>query len=227
MMRRRLFLFTALLAVAFASMTRADTINLATGLDSSGNLITSGGVNVANWTVEPDPTYSPTGIPQTVFPNNADWYGGWIGNGPDSDWIARNANVTNNGPAPYSFFFTFTLTASELSSAAMSGSFAIDDQGTLNLNGNQIGSVPDGAWGSLTAFSVPTGSSDFVVGVNTLSLTITEDDEFLEGVRLQGSLVFNSSVPEPSTIVMCGTALLVGAGLIRRRRRAASPISCA
>jgi hypothetical protein len=207
-------------AIAAPGNTWADSVNLSTGLDSSGNVISSGGVNVANWTVTTDPTFSPTGIPQTVFPNNADWFGGWISNSASSDWIARNANVTNNGPAPYSFFFTFTLTSGELSSAAMSGSWTIDDEGTLNLNGTQISSLGDGNWGSLTAFSVPAGSSDFQVGLNTLSMTITADDQFLEGVNLQGSLTFTASVPEPSTMVMGATALMMGAVLVWRRRKA-------
>lgn len=216
----RLRITTVALIVAIVAPTaRATSVNLATGLDAAGNLITSGGVNDVNWTVTPDPTYSPTGIPQTVFPNNADWFGDWASNGPNSDWIARDANVTNNGPAPYSFYRTFTLTAAELSSATIiGGAWAIDDSGTLSLNGNTLSTLGTGAWGGLTSFSATT--SDFVVGANTLAITMTYDDEYLEAVRLQGTLSFNgSSVPEPSTLAMGTAALAIGAVMVRRPRR--------
>ncbi len=220
-MNRIVFLFAVVLIAAIAGpKTWAASVNLSTGLDASNSLITSGGVAGAHWTVSEQA--GGTGQAQTVFPNDADWYGGWIANGPSSDWIARNANITDNGPAPYSFTLNFTLTASELSSAAISGSWTIDDGGTLSLNGHQIGgSLSSGDWSSLHAFSVGTGSSDFVAGLNTLTITITESDNYLEGVRLQGFLTYNA-VPEPSTIVMGSMALLIGVGLIGRRRKSHS-----
>ena len=81
----------------------AQVLNVATGLDSSFNLIPGGDVIDPHWTVTTDPTFSPLGTAETVYPNNADWFGGWLANGPFSDWIARNADVTDNGPAPYTF----------------------------------------------------------------------------------------------------------------------------
>jgi hypothetical protein len=183
-------------------------------------VITTGGVTDAHWTATTDPTYDPTGIAQTVFPNNADWYSGWLANDSNSDWIARNANVTNNGPAPYSFTTTFSLTGVMLSTVVLSGGFAIDDVGTLSLNGIQISSVPSGDWGALTAFSVSGSSGDFVQGLNTLTLTITSDDEYLEGVRLTGT-VTGSVVPEPATIIstLIGGVMVVGYGRLRRKNQ--------
>jgi len=185
------------------------------------NLISSGGVTDAHWTSTTDVTYDPTGIAQTVFSNDADWFGGWVANGPSSDWIARNAGVTNNGPAPYSFSTTFDLTGYDLSTIALSGFWTIDDQGTLNLNGNQISSLGDGNWGSLASFTAH--NSDFVAGLNTLSITITADDEFLEGVRLQGDVTGSASgVPLPAA--ESGAAVLmalVGVWSLRSRRQTA------
>jgi streptogramin lyase len=171
------------------------SVNLATGLDASNALIGSGGMNVADWTVTMDPTFSPTGIPQTVIPNNADWGNEWLGNGPNSDWIARNANVTDNGPAPYRFSRTFSLTADELSTAAISGAWTIDDAGTVTLNGSLISSLGAGSWGGLTAFSVPQGSSAFVAGMNTLTITMTSNDRGIDAVRLEGTLSFTATAP--------------------------------
>jgi len=206
----------ALIALIAAPTTRAGGLNLATGLDASNNLISSGGVNDAHWTVTPDPTYSPTGIPQTVFPDSPDGaFFAWAANGPNSDWIARNANTSDNGPAPYTFSLTFTLTASQLASASISGAWAVDDGGELSLNGDQIATLASGAWGSLTSFSVPLGSADFVAGTNTLSITITDADQLWEAVRLEGSL----SVPEPSTVTLSMIGIMVlGGSLVLRRR---------
>lgn len=195
----------------------ADTFNLSTGLDASNNLIATGGVNDAHWTVTTDPTFSPTGIPQTVFPNNADWFGGWLANGPNSDWIARNANVTDNGPSPYTFTRTFDLTGFNVSTASLSGAWAVDDTGTLSLNGHLLSTLGSGAWGALTAFSDTGASGDFVQGINTLTMTITSNDRFLEAVRLDGSLTVRA-VPEPSSFGLIGVGG-TGIALAARRRR--------
>jgi hypothetical protein len=210
---------------AVSSPLTAASINLATGLDSSNNLISSGGVNDAHWTVTMDPTFSPTGIPQTVFPGNADFSPAWVPNGPNSDWIARNANTADNGPAPYTFSRTFTLAATDLASASISGSWTIDDAGTLTLNGNSLGSLSSTPWTSLHSFSVPTGSADFVVGTNTLSITITSADRFLEGARLEGTLTTApAGVPEPATLHTASIGIVTGLGCwwYRRRRGTAS-----
>ncbi len=63
--------------------SEASVINLATGLDAANNLLATGGQSDAHWTVD-QPTGG-QGPAQTVFPNNADWYGGWASNGPNSD----------------------------------------------------------------------------------------------------------------------------------------------
>jgi hypothetical protein len=84
--------------VVVAGPGRADTINLATGLDAAGNLITTGGLPDAHWTVEQ--IGGGTGPGQVVTPGNADWGPSWVANGPHSDWIARNANTWDQGPAP-------------------------------------------------------------------------------------------------------------------------------
>jgi hypothetical protein len=207
-------------ATPTAVPTFADTVNLSTGQNSSGNIISSGGVIDANWTATVDATFDPSGTAQTVFPNNADWYGGWVPNNTSStgsDWIARNANVADNGPAPYSFFFTFDL--ADTTGASISGGWAIDDQGTLDLNGHQVSSLGSGAWGGLTAFS-DSNASDFVTGLNTLEITITADDRFLEGVDLNGTLTGDvGAAPEPGTWLLMAGGLGLGAiGKLRVRK---------
>jgi hypothetical protein len=212
-------LLTVLVSAAASQVAQAASINVSTGLDASNNVITTGGVNDAHWQVTVDPTFSPTGIPQTVFPGNPDsGFPNWSANGPNSDWIARNANVTDNGPAPYTFSTTFNLTGFNLSQVSLAGSWWVDDIGTLNLNGHQLGSLGSGAWVAPTAFSVAAGSSFLNQGLNTLSITITSNDRFLEGVRLEGSVSGVTAVPEPAALVLGGISLLIGIGCWWRRR---------
>lgn len=155
-----------------------------------------------------------TGTASIVTPSDADWYGGWIANSSSSSWIAYNpTNCCDNGLGNYST--TFVLTSANISSAALSGSFTVDDSGELLLNGHVIATLGDGSWGSLHSFTVPNG--DFVVGTNTLTIEITDTDNFLEGVNLAGTLTTGTStVPEPAAASLLGPAL-VALGLWRRR----------
>jgi hypothetical protein len=59
--------------------------------------------------------------------------------------------------------------------------------------------------------------------VNTLSITITSDDRFLEAVRLEGTVTTGAptSVAEPASLVLGSISLVVGAGCWWRRRRRA------
>ena len=84
-------------------------------------------------------------------------------------------------------------------------------QGVLLLNGNTLlRTFPDGAWTSLVSFS--TTSSDFVTGWNALTIQITDTDNFLEGVRVEGTL----RVPELSTWAMMALGF-AGLGFVAYR----------
>ena len=103
----------------------AASIDLSTGLNSSGTLIGSGGVADANWTVQE--LSGPDAAAQTVFPGDADWFSGgdglsaWAANGPNSDWIARDPTNQSQGRGPYNFYETFDLSGYILSTVSLSG----------------------------------------------------------------------------------------------------------
>jgi hypothetical protein len=206
------------LALAAASPASAVTLNLSTGLDNTNTVISSGDVADAYWTASAN-----GGAALTVFPNNADWFGGWVANSSQSDWIANNPNVTDQGPTPYTFTRTFDLTGVNLSTVSLSGGWTLDDQGTLDLNGNNLGTLGDGNWGSLSSFSALGTDGFFNQGVNTLTMTITDSDRFLEGVDLQGTLTGRSlGAPEPSPLLgLLIPTLFVGVLALRRRAPAA------
>lgn len=212
-MSKLIRIFLGVLVLAMASAAFADTLNVSTGLDSSYNLITTDGGFDAHWLVQQqNGNYTPA---QVVMPQDADWFGGWLPDGPNSNWIARNAFNCCNGAAPYTFHTTFDV--SDPANASITGAWTIDDAGILTLNGQTIDSQGSGNWGSLHPFSA-SGSSWFVTGVNQLAITITSDDNFLEGVRLEGTVTGVSSTPEPSSLVLLGSGVLGLFGIVRRIR---------
>ena len=182
----KVFHVAAVAVLSFAVPVFAD-VNLSTGF-ATYTVVEQNGFN-----------FGATAIAGIVTPGDADsgFAGGWVPNSSSSSWVAFDPNnSSDNGLGNYST--TFTLTSSDLATATISGSWTLDDSGSLFLNGNDIGDLADGSWTSLHPFSVGAGSGDFVLGTNTLSLDITDSDVFLEGVNLQGSLT--GVVPEPSTL---------------------------
>lgn len=217
-MKRAMYLLLTALFLAVASQTAwAGTINVSTGLDASNNLISVSGQADAHWIL-------PGGTAQVITPSSPDWWGNYIANGPNSDWLSNNAAGSYNGPAPYSFNLQFDLSGYDLSTVSLSGSWAIADGGTLSLNGNQIDSLAGASspnspnWSSLHSFSVAVGSPWFNPGLNTLTLTVTASDDYYEAVRLEGLVTGTSvsPVPEPCTLLLMGSGVLGLAGLLRR-----------
>ena len=211
---------TAAVAVSLAS-AQTNIVDLSTGLDSSNQVLPSGGQNDAHWTVESGQTgvFVPA---VTVFPNDPDWLPGWPDNSSDSDWIARTTDLHQGSPSPpYEFRLTFDLTNYNLSLVTITGSWAIDDEGSLSLNGNSFAFLepwPWNGWPELQQFSVPQGSSFLNQGLNVLTITLGDtygSDNQQDGVRLEGTV----SIPEPGMLAMLAAGLLGMSAYVWRKRK--------
>jgi hypothetical protein len=203
-----------LLALA-TCRAQAAIVNLSTGLDASNTLITIGNSPDAHWTV--DQIGGGTAPARVVTAADADglYIGSiWAANGPSSNWIAIDATTIQNdpfAPLPYTYYRSFTLTPADLATATISGVWGIDDGGDLKLNGNIVSSLLNDYTAS-TPFLVPTGSSFFVNGLNTLTITMNFSDNQYEAVRLTGTLT-----PEPSTFILLGMSAISLLFYARRR----------
>lgn len=201
-------LFVAMLSAPGLAAS-AVNINLSTGLSASGTVQNVGGAPDAYWTIDGQPA-------RVVTPSNPDWFAFWPANDAGSAWIAKDpASNGTNGLGTYSR--VFDLTGADLSTVQLTGTWTVDDQGPLALNGHVIAALGWNEWQTgFRAFSV-TDRSWFNSGLNTLTISITTTDTFFEGVRLSGSVSAAAAVPVPPGAA--AGALLLGGLAARRANR--------
>jgi hypothetical protein len=98
-----------------------------------------------------------------------------------------------------------------VSGDGVTGNYALDPAGTVTINwaGGGLGSAGLGASGQSTStFILFTNAPEFSSGnINFI------DDSTASGTALV------PSIPEPSSLMLLGTGLLSGAGMLMRRRR--------
>ena len=197
------------------TLTQANTVNLSTGLDPSDTLITVGNTADAHWTVsQAFSSGSVTGPAKVVDATEAGGaFGPWAANGPGSSWITVNPNIVGNGSPLPLYERTFSLSAADLATAAISGFWGIDDEGEVRLNGYLLSSSL-GNYSVTAPFSAAAGSGFFVAGVNRLTITMTSSDNYLEAVRLEGSLT--TGVPDSGSTLLLLNAGVLGLAACRR-----------
>lgn len=181
----------------FTTATSTAPIIVSTGLNAAGNLITANNTADGHWVYYPEsgtPSESTFGSPslgtadalETVGPGDTGWYGGWVANGPNSDWITINPSSTTKNT--YGLYYTtFNIPGSSVpSNLCLVGLMGVDDNGELALNGTAImGNVS--AITSLTSLNIPV-SSFLVTGPNVLSLGWGSTDNSYEAFRLQAAI---------------------------------------
>lgn len=167
----------------------------ATGFDGKSALLRTGGALDGRWSIVRDDVA--VGPAVLLTPTGPNWWSEWLLNSGTSQWIGAS-NVQNPGAAPYSFEMSFELGDLDPSLTEMVGRWAIDDDGTLEVNGVQIASLTEadkvlsGNWIRLNEFKIGTGAGVLKPGKNVVRITIRETDNFLEGVRFEGALNLRS-----------------------------------
>lgn len=145
-----------------------------------------------------------------------------------SEWIWDAALVVppgGNFGGPVSFAVSFSLAGYELSTASLSGFFAVDDVVTITLNDYLIGAdvdaynPPPANWAGYQAYGT-SDTSYFNAGVNTLKFTVYNTGGYPAGLNATVLVEATpSAVPVPAALPLLGGAI-AGLGLIRRRQKA-------
>lgn len=209
-------LATALLLATVSTAAAAATIPglFNTGTDAS-NVALVGGNGVT------DPHYSvlsstiagvTTGVQAVTYLNGA-----YLANDANSRWISHSSNgAPGNGTT--TFRLTFDLTGLNPATAAITGSWGVDNNGLILLNGVSTGIARTGGtatnFQTLANFSI---SSGFISGLNTLDFAVTDLGQplALRVDNLAGTADVITPTPAPAALALLGLGL---AGIALRRK---------
>lgn len=189
------------LAAMLALPLSAEAATVATGYTAAGDgggIVGIEGPSIAACSVC-DYARGPSGVA-------GDPYADWV-------WIGHNYNVD-----AASFEFRFDLAGYDLSTAALTGVWAVDNVGEILLNGVVIASLEgdmDSHWQTLHVYEVVSG---FLGGVNVLTFN-ARDIAGAAGLRASAIVTAEAlPVPLPPAAALMLTGLAGLAGLRRRRR---------
>ena len=165
-----------------------------TGVSKGGTLLstTTPSVDPHYTLVKPPNPYIPsagaTGNSYVVIKGAAPLAdGAYAANGPNSEWISpdRSGKADPNGPTGYyDYRTTFDLTGDDPATAMLTGKWAVDNEGTILLNGSKVTSAggtistnTSASFHTLHDFAITaTGSGvTFKPGVNTLDFIVHND----------------------------------------------------
>ena len=193
------FIIVFLALIAATSALAAGPTFYNTGVDGNNQQLSGGSL---------DPHYQMRQVSGGAYTGYPNWtnavamdtsitWGSW--NKPsDARWIyvADAANLGQDW-GTYEFMTTFDLTGYDPSTAVLAGEWALDQYGTIYLNGNLIATLPDGNWNNnLTSFSLTSG---FLPGTNILTFYVRFPDGG-DGMIVSGASLSASPLPPELTI---------------------------
>ena len=202
-----------------------------TGVDNSGNPLPAGSVDPHySLIASDDPAFpGPNAIVTTpVLPS------GWIPNSTTGQWISPNPNQAPQdvaGPPPtvgnaagtYIYRTSFDLTGLDPAQATITGAWAVDAVGLIELNVGQpgggyiLGTTNLNGPGQFTTFTIPAGSP-FHTGVNTLDFVVLNGaDGNSTGIHIERLSGNAPGIPEPSTVALA-TIGFISLVAVRARR---------
>jgi Immunoglobulin domain len=163
----------AVLLVAGAHCLQAGPIPklFNTGVDESGVLLAESQLD-PHYTMTASADMNLTGPDAfTLMPGFP--VGPWIAEGPNSRWIAPQADQsTGNSPGTYTFTTTFDLTSHDPATAQITGRVSADNSITaVRLNGSDLG-ITAGGFDAFHSFTIPLGSP-FSSGTNQLEFDVS------------------------------------------------------
>jgi hypothetical protein len=196
------------LSVCHGSQARAGTVPLYnTGVDSGGVPLDGGSID-PHWSIVDGPGI----IPPTdafVLSNPPGSYA----ESPASGWIWVNPEGSGATGVPYTFRLSFDLTGFDAATATISGSWGVDNNGSIDLNGSAaVGagelSLSGGDVYNFTAFHDFSITGGFVAGINTLDF-LAEDDGNPGALNVTNLVLTasTSAVPEPGSAVLAFIAV--------------------
>ena len=207
-MSMRNLIFLGILAGAGALSASPITVHN-TGVNAS-DVLQPIGSTTSYWTL----TSEPGTATETLGSNPFRYYNiAYFADDAVSGWVSPTASGNAGVGGFYTYQMTFDLTGFDPATAAISGIFGVDNDGSILLNGNVVASQGFVNFSSPTAFTMNTG---FLSGLNTISVRMDNGGdpsafrvEFLTASANSIPLVSESipSVPEP------GTGVLLTAGL--------------
>jgi hypothetical protein len=211
--KRLILLFTLPL---LAQLVSAGSITLHnTGVNSSDALVAAG-APASFWTLSAEPAGASEALGSNPFRYHNPAY---FADTATAAWVSPGSDGNAGAGGSYTYDLVFDLTGLNPATAAISGIFGTDNDGSISLNGNAaVATTTFAGFGSTTAFSFTSG---FLSGLNTIQVVVDNGGDptaffvqFNSGTADSGG----GSVPEPTSMVLICSGL-AGLALIRRVHR--------